>query len=244
MLPVIAVELYHLCEVSLSRKHILDTLPVEVKSVRGQLNAVFFCKPISKQSQELVCSSAVPLSDNVGGNQLRFGVNRNENPSISDFWRILRFYVTLFLLAERPDFIALNVGTAKIPHLRIHQRYAPLTSENQQSKDRIAVKVSNAFYTANTRSLNQELNRQQRLILRDCHRRKQPGVFLSIGLLALRTAKPLKAVAMLPELPAFDLARLAFHDLRIQQALAVCQEEKGRAALGVCYIERGYPKWN
>ena len=43
MLPVVAIYLYDLREVCLSREHILDTATVEHKVVSRKLEAVLFC---------------------------------------------------------------------------------------------------------------------------------------------------------------------------------------------------------
>jgi hypothetical protein len=48
-------------------------------------------------------------------------------------------------------------------------------------------------------------------------------VIFSVGLAAMRAAKTLKTIAVLAELPTFDVANWAIHDLRLQQALAVCR---------------------
>ena len=49
-------------------------------------------------------------------------------------------------------------------------------------------------------------------------------MFLRVGLAALWAAEPLKAIAVFPELPTVNVATI--HSANIQQALAVCQEEK------------------
>jgi len=48
-------------------------------------------------------------------------------------------------------------------------------------------------------------------------------VFLGIRRAALWAAEALKAITMLPEFPAFDIALSAIHEYSLQQAPAVCQ---------------------
>src|SRR6266542_5577784 len=55
VLPIIAVQLYHLREVGLTRKHILDALPVEVESVCSDLEPVLCCESVAETGKELVC---------------------------------------------------------------------------------------------------------------------------------------------------------------------------------------------
>jgi hypothetical protein len=48
-------------------------------------------------------------------------------------------------------------------------------------------------------------------------------MIFGVGLAALRAAETLEAVAMLPELPAFDAAFFAIHEYSLHEAVAVCK---------------------
>jgi hypothetical protein len=223
VLTVVAVELYHLSEVRLSRKHILNAFLVKVEPVCADLKAVLFSDSIAKASEELIGCFASALADGIGGNQFSLGVNRDEHPSIADLWRILGFYMTLFFRDVSPNFIALDVLTAKILHLTVHQGYAALTRENQETENRVAMQLSDAFGATNTRTFDQELNCQQSFFFGHDHRLKQADVCFRECPTAQGATKAAKAVAVLPEFPAFDVAIRAIHRNTIQQPLAVRQ---------------------
>src|SRR5208283_3610925 len=139
--------------------------------------------------------------------------------------RIRCFYMALFLADERPNFVALNMLAAEIMHLGIHQGYAAFASKDQQPKNRVAVEPGNPLCAPNASSLNQQLNRQQRLIFGNNHVSEKSDVFFGVRLSALRAAKALETVAVRPVLSAFQAAQWAIHSLNIQQPLAVCQGE-------------------
>ena len=225
VLPVISVQLYHLGKVSLSGKNVLNIFPVEVESIGCDLDAVFFRHPVAKRSEELVGSSTVPLPNSVGGDQLGFCINSYEHPSITDFGRIFRFYVALFLCNECPDFVALNVFASQIPHLGIHQSYTPLASKNQKAEDRIAVQSGDSLRTANAGAFDEQLNCEQRLVFGNGHRREQSDMIFGVRPTALGATKAAKTVAMLAVLATFAVACWAIHGLKLQQAVAVCQEK-------------------
>ena len=86
VLAMIAIELYHLCEVGLSRKNVLDSFPIEVESISCDLEAMLLSDPLTKHREELIGGFAVALADSVSRDQFCFGINRNEHPSITDLW--------------------------------------------------------------------------------------------------------------------------------------------------------------
>ena len=237
VLAVVAIEFYHLREVGLSSENVLNSLAVEVESVSRDLEAMFRRDAISQACKELVRGFTIAFSNGVSWNQFSFSIERNEYPSISDFRRIFSFYVALLLLAVCPNLVRLNPFALEILHRHFHQLYAALTSENKQPHDRVAVQSSNAFCAANAGAFNQKLNRQKRLIFRHRHCAEQPFVIFGVRLATLRATKPLQSVAVLPKLPAFELASTAFHKLKIQQPLAVCQAKR-RCNNGICVGQR------
>jgi hypothetical protein len=212
MLPVVAVYLYHLSKISLSRKYLLNSALVKMESVRCELEAMFWRNPVTQASQKLYGRFAVSLADRVGGNQFCLRVNGDKDPSIAEFFGILCAYMALFLAAECPNFIALNLFAAEVLHLRFHQLYATFASEHEQAHDRIPVQLRNALSAPNAGAFDQQLNRQQCSVFRHCHRSKQPRMFFCIGLPALRTAESLKTIAVFPKLLTFDLALGAIHE--------------------------------
>jgi hypothetical protein len=225
VLAVVAKQLYHLSEVRLSRENILNSFAIKVESIGRKLETVRFRDSITESGQELVSSFAATFAYRVGRNQFCIGVNRDENPSVSEFLRIFRFHVALVLASVGPKLVPLNPFATKIPHLRIHQSYAAFPSENQEPENRIAVELGDSLSAANASAFDQELNRQQCFIFGHGHCAEQSGVFFGVGLATLSTAEALESVAMLPKLAASDIALRAIHGLNIQQALAVCQEE-------------------
>src|SRR5581483_9562437 len=159
VLPVIAIQLYHLSKVSLSRENVLNSLAVKVKPVCSDLEAVFWRDAISQTCKELVGGFTIALSNSVGGNQFRFSIKRNEYPSIPNFRRILSVYVTLLLLAVCPNFVGLNPLALEILHRAFEQLYAAFSSENKQPHDRVAVQSCNSLRAANASAFNQKLDR-------------------------------------------------------------------------------------
>jgi hypothetical protein len=211
VLPVIAVQLYHLREVGLSSENVLDSLPVKVESVSRDLEAVLWRDTAPQIRKELVRSFAVALPYGVSRNQLCFGVKGNEHPSVTHFRRVLSFNVALLFLAVSPDFIRLNPFALEILHRAFEQLYAALSGENEQSHDSVTVHTSDSLGTADTGSLNQELNSQKCFAFRHCHAAEKPRMFFCVGFATLRTAKSLQPIAVSPEFPASQVALGAFH---------------------------------
>jgi hypothetical protein len=243
MLAVIAIYFYHLREVGLPCKNILNSLLVEVESVSGNLKAMLCRKSAPKRSQKVVRSFAVAFAHSVGGNQFRLGINRDEDPSIADLWRILSPYVALFLLYESPNFITLNALALQVFHLRFHQSYAAFSRENQQAENGVAVQPRDALCATHARAFYQELDCQQRFVFRHRHCAEQTDVIFCVGLAALRAPKPLEAISVFPKTLAFDAALLAIHIITLQQALAVCQVPKLPEKTTVTFVlRRGKPQ--
>lgn len=226
VLSVVAKQFYHLGEVRLSGKNVFNSLPVKVEPIRGQLESVFFGKAMTECGQELIRGFAVALTYSVSRDQFCFRVNGDKYPSVADLWRIISLYVALFFPDKCPDFVALNPPALQVLHRRFHESYAALPGDDQQSENCIAVQLRDAFSAADACALYQQLNRQQRLILRYGHCAKQTDVIFRVCFSALRTPIALETVAVLPKIPAFDAALLASHALKLQQALAVCQVPK------------------
>lgn len=231
MLPVVAVQLYHLGKVSLSGENVLYPFPVKVESIRRELQAMFGSHAVVERGEESVGRFSIPFADRVSGNQFCISVNSNEHPSISNFRRILCFYVALLLETKRPDFVRLNPLAFQILHFGFHQLYAAFTSENEQTHDGVSVQLRDALGAANTGAFDEKLNRQKRLIFRHIHRVKQSGVFFGKSLFALIATKALQTVSVLPELAAFRVTDQAIHANNIQRAVAVCQWDNARLVL-------------
>src|SRR5262249_30554867 len=149
VLAIIAVQFYHLREVGLSSKHVLNSLAVKMEAVRRDLEAVLRRDSIPQSGQELVSSFAVALTHGVSRNQFAFRVQRDEYPSVSAFGRVLCFHVTLFLLTVCPDFVRLYPFALEILHCAFEQLYTAFSREHKQTHDRIAVQSGNAFCAAN-----------------------------------------------------------------------------------------------
>src|SRR5947209_18150419 len=107
--------------------------------------------------------------------------------------------------------MGLHVLAMKILHSGFHQRYAPFTSKDEQAKNRVAMQFRDSLGTPHTGSLKQQLNRQKCTVFGNCHRAKQPRMFFGVGLPTLRTAEPLKSIAVLPKLPTSEFALGAIH---------------------------------
>jgi hypothetical protein len=63
MLPVIAIELYHLRKVRLSGENILNSLAVEHESISRNLETMFFCHAVTQIGEELISGRAVTSPD-------------------------------------------------------------------------------------------------------------------------------------------------------------------------------------
>ena len=223
MLPVVAIQLYQLGEVSLSSKNLLDSATVESESVSRDLKAMLRGNAVAQTGKELVGRFLGSLSDHVARNQFCFCINGDENPSVAEFVRFAVSYVPFFLPNESPNFIRLNPLAFQISHLRVHQSYATFSGKNQEAHDCVTVQLRDALCASDGSSFKQQLNCQQSLIFRHRHRSEKSDVFFRKSLAAVVTTEALQPVSVLPELAAFVLASRANHVDTLQQAVAVCQ---------------------
>ena len=223
MLPIVSEEFYYLREVSLPGEHVFNSLTVEVESVGADLETMLFCDAITQRRQELVGCLPISLANCVRRNQLRFRVNGDKDPSITDLGRILSLYVTLFLAYKGPNFVTLNVLAAKVSQLRFHQAYAALPGENEQPHNCVPVQLRDSFGGTDAGAFKKKLNRQECLIFRYDHGAKESHMIFGVILGAFWAFVLLEAVGMFTVLAAFDIASLAIHVTKLQQALAVCQ---------------------
>jgi hypothetical protein len=103
-----------------------------------------------------------------------------------------------------PCLIEFQVLDAKIANAICQELFATLAREDQQPHDRVAVDADDPLHATDTISLDQELKRQQRCILRNGHHPEQPSMRFRKGLPAVRVAETLEAVPVLAE-PAYRL---------------------------------------
>jgi hypothetical protein len=127
MLPVIAIQLYHLREISLSNEHLLNTATIEQEAVSRTLEAVLFCDGLTQIG---VRSLAVASPNCVCRDQLRLCIHRDEHPSVPKFVGVFDFHIALPFSDEWPDFVGLHGLAAEIAHSRIHECYAPLAGKH------------------------------------------------------------------------------------------------------------------
>lgn len=206
VLPVIAEQLYHLREVSLSSENIFYAFFVKVESIRAELKPVVRREAVPYCIQELVCGLAVALADYIRWNQFCVCVQRDKDPSIPELRRIADLEVPLFFENPIPNFVGLQVFTAKVLDPRIQKLYASLTCQNQQAKNRVTMQTRNPFSTSDTGAFHQKLNRQKCTIFRHCHRAEQPRMFFGVGFPTLRAAESLQSIAVPPKFPASAVA--------------------------------------
>src|SRR5690348_18373492 len=108
MLSDIAIEFYHLCEISLPREHVFNSALVEMESVCAKLKTVFFSQMSMNIIQKLIRCAAIPLAYRERGNQLCIRINRHEHPCIPHFFGVFGFHVLCFFGYESPNFIRLE----------------------------------------------------------------------------------------------------------------------------------------
>ena len=83
MLAVVAIELYQLCKIGLTREYIFHASAVKMESVCGQLKPMFFRDAIPQISQETVGCLTITTANGISRNQLCLSINSNKNPSIT-----------------------------------------------------------------------------------------------------------------------------------------------------------------
>jgi hypothetical protein len=86
------------------------------------------------------------LTDAIGRNQLRVGIDRHERPLIAKPLPIIApLKMRLLLSHEGPDFIALNAPTIEVAHLVISQFRTAGPDFDHEAHNRVAVRVGHAF---------------------------------------------------------------------------------------------------
>ncbi len=79
------------------------------------------------------------LPDGERRNEFGFSVNGHKDPLVAKLCRVVFADSPLFLVAERPDFIALNEVTAEATHTLVHQPGAPFPGKDKQLRDGVTV---------------------------------------------------------------------------------------------------------
>src|SRR5271157_1757785 len=141
VLPDVPVQLDKLRKVRLSREHVLDTPPVKVKTVCGELepsigNSAFHVR------KKMVRSLSGSLADNARQNELALRFESDKRPLVAEFGRIANAHLPLFLTDKAPYFIGLNVADAHVANKRIQLRFRSLRCRIHQRKDRALVQSS------------------------------------------------------------------------------------------------------
>ena len=223
VLPVIAVYLYQLGKVGLPGEYSFYALAVEREAVRCQLKAVLFGKAAMKTSKKCVRRFARPLAHSECRNQFGVCIQSDEYPCISQFSRFSDTNIALLLSYISPNFVSLDSGTTKIFHSRFHKNRAAFTCKYKKPQDGVTMQLRDSFRTANAGSFKQQLNCQERFVLRYGHCPEQTYMIFGVCLAALGATKTAKPIPVLPEFSAFKAARCAIHKVILQQAVAVCQ---------------------
>ncbi len=109
-LSEITKQFHELCEVSLSREHILDSPLIKVKAVSRKLKTLYAETPLQIR-QKAKCGFFCPLADLETGH---FRVECDKNPLISDFRRVRFANLPRLLSNEAPNLIALQVVRAQV----------------------------------------------------------------------------------------------------------------------------------
>src|SRR5207247_9246938 len=112
-LSEITRQVHELCEVSLSREHIVDSPLIKVKAVSRKLKTRYAERPLQIR-QKAKCGFFCPLADLETGHQLGFRVECDKNPLISDFRRVRFANLPRLLSNEASNHIALQVVRAQV----------------------------------------------------------------------------------------------------------------------------------
>jgi len=168
VLAVIAIQLHKLREVNVQPERILDSIPVERESVGGELHLI--PQTARQIADKTACAVHRALSDEVGSNQLGFRIHSHKNPLVADLVRVgIASDAALFLLNEGPDFVALDIATAKVAQSGIEQARTALSNHFQETQDGVPVQPRESFGAADRAALNKTLDRPCRSILVGTH---------------------------------------------------------------------------
>ena len=111
-------------EVYVQPERFLDHFGVEVESIGGQLDLIG--KAFVKISHKCPRVLDGTFTDAKRRDEFSFRVHRHKDPLVADL-AVTVAYLALFLLNERPDFIALHIAAVKPAQSRIQQLLAALS---------------------------------------------------------------------------------------------------------------------
>jgi hypothetical protein len=155
MLAVIAVEFDKLREIHVHAESLKHGGFVEMEAISRQLNAIGEAsRQFPTEHPSRVHGS---LADAESGNELRIGINGDENPLVALLIRYIAFVnAAIFLLYKRPDFIAFDAAALQRTHSLVQQRPAAGSRCFKQRKQCRFVQASNARDGANAHSFHHE----------------------------------------------------------------------------------------
>ncbi|HTD21349.1 MAG TPA: hypothetical protein VK738_01770 [Terriglobales bacterium] len=174
MLAIVAVQLHKLREINVSAKRVLNGAYVKAKTVCGDLYAIG--QTLREIVNQDICRTLGAFAYNKRRNQFCLRVNGHENPLVANFGSIILSDSSLFLKAERPDFIALNEFAGKFPHSSVQQLGAALACQNQKTQDSVTVQSGKALGRAHRAALQQALQGADSVVLFNPHIAKGLGI--------------------------------------------------------------------
>src|SRR5260370_10116116 len=230
VLAVIAIEFDELCEVRLASEHVFNTEFVKMKSVRSELKPIVADSRFDSRKKSH-CSFTRALANFKVGNQLALLIQRDKNPLIPKLGGVAFADLFLLLHTECPYFVGLKVIAFDSAHLFIKQAGASLPGQYEQPENRVSMNLGNALDAADAHTLDQQCQDHDCLVERQAHFVQGALVRFCERLAALRTAEALKAVTMLPETIAGNLARVARHCEISLSSQPTCRIMKLRVSL-------------
>lgn len=148
------VELEQLGKVNVRPEVFFDGIPVDIQSVRRDLESA--SNALTQVTDKSDTVARIALSDAVGKDHLRFGVNRHPNILIAPLFRGVAPEMSFFGVNVSPKLIGLHKAGANIPHARVEESSALVSDSEKQRKNRGLVDASRAGYGANAHAFQQE----------------------------------------------------------------------------------------
>lgn len=150
------VELQELGEVNIGSEVFFDGSAVDVQPICRDLKAAD--NALTEVADERQAINRIALSDKIGQDELRFGVNGHPDVLIAPFGGNVAVKMAFFGVYKGPEFVRLHESRSNASNFRVKQSTRLSADRQKQRENRALVNASDTGYGANAHSLKQERN--------------------------------------------------------------------------------------